>query len=413
MDAGLDPLRAEADLAICGGGPAGTALACMLAGGPFSIAVLEATPREAPARRVARALALSWASRRILEACALWPALEAHATPVREVHVAAPRRFGTLCFQAGDLDVEALGFVVPEDRLLETFWSRLHEAANVAIHRPAEVTQLQADTRLVRLRAHRPGQADHVFNARLIAAADGARSRVRTLAGVSCRRVDYHQAALVMHGRWDRDLEGAACERLTAEGPLAMLPTGGATCKLVYSLTTARAAALQNLPTAARLQHVQECLGRRYGRLLELGEPATWPLVAHTAVGAAPRVVLLGDAASAVHPVAAQGFNRCLRELAALAGLLRELPAHADPGATACLQAFEERVRPDRQRVFGMTHRLARLLAAPSNPGAALLRPLLRSLGMLALDVLPGARRHWLHVASGRYGCQPAWARGA
>lgn len=414
MDAGVSPQRSTAELVICGGGLAGAALACLLANRALRVTLLEATTPEAQARRVPRALALSWASRHILEACALWSQLATYVTPVREVQVAAPRRFGTLCFRAADLDAEALGFVIPEDRLLAAFWSCLNKADNINAYRPAEVKILQTDAHQINIRAQRPDQTELELNAQLLAGTDGAHSHVRELAGIAYRSLDYEQTALAMTARWDRDLAGAACERLTTTGPLAMLPTGGATCKLVYSLASSRAETIRALSADARLQLMQECLGPRYGRLLELGEPAAWPLVAREATGTAPRVALLGDAAFTVHPIAAQGFNRCLREVAAFADLLRAAPPGTDYGARAQLRAFEESARPDRQQVFGLTHCLARFLSVPAQrkvPGTAL-RPLLCGLGMTVLDMLPGVRQRFLHMASGRYGCQPAWTRG-
>ncbi len=397
-------------LAICGGGLAGATLACMLAGQPLRVAVLEASPEPGPRRR-ARALALSWSSRRILEACALWSELQPYVTPVRAVHIAIPGRFGALRCKAADLGAEALGYVVPEDRLLQLLWSRLRPAANITVFRPAELRQLEIGPRYVTLQLRQKQSAEPPLRAQLLAAADGASSRVCTLAKINHHSTDYGQTALVMNGLLDRDLEGMACERLTPVGPLAMLPLGGARCKLVYSVASSCAAELLALPAVARMRRVQTVLGQRFGRLLELEAPDSWPLRARVALGGAPRVVLLGDAACAVHPVAAQGFNRCVQELADLAESLRA--PQQDIGAPAGLQAFEARCQGERQRVLRMTDRLARLLAAPGNPVAAAVLPPLRSLVLTALDVLPGVRQRWLRRASGLHGGLPAWVRGA
>ena len=411
MDGRVDSVQ----LAICGGGLAGATLACMLAGQPLRIAVLEAT---APgARRHTRALALSWSSRRILEASALWPALQPHVTPVRAVHVAIPGRFGALRCTAADLGTEALGYVVPEDRLLQLLWSRLGTATNITVFRPAELCQLEIGPRHITLQMRQKQQAERPLRAQLLAAADGVRSRVCALAQIDHRSTDYGQTALVMNGLLDRDLQGMACERLTPVGPLAMLPLGGARCKLVYSVATACAAELLALSAAVRMRRVQAVLGHRFGRLLELEEPGSWPLRSRVALGGAPRVVLLGDAACAVHPVAAQGFNRCMQELAGLAAGLRAPQQNtgqdADIGAPAGLQDFAARCQGERQRVLRMTDRLARLLAAPGNPVAAAVLPLLQGMVLTALDVLPGMRQQWLRRASGLHGGLPAWVRGA
>ena len=346
------------------------------------------------------------------------------STPVRAVHVAIPGRFGALRCTAADLGTDALGYVVPEDRLLQLLWSRLGTATNITVFRPAELCQLDIGPRHITLQMRQKQQAERPLRAQLLAAADGVRSQVCALAQIDHRSTDYGQTALVMNGLLDRDLQGMACERLTPVGPLAMLPLGGARCKLVYSVASSCAAELLALPAAALQRRVQAVLGHRFGRLLELEEPGSWPLRSRVALGGAPRVVLLGDAACAVHPVAAQGFNHCMQELAGLAAGLRvpqqDIGMQADIGATpadigapAGLQDFAARCQGERQRVLRMTDRLARLLAAPGNPVAAAVLPLLQGMVLTALDVLPGVRQQWLRRASGLHGGLPAWVRGA
>lgn len=354
----------DADILIVGGGPAGLALALSLAGTGHRTVVADARGRDAVAADP-RALALAHGSRLTLERLGVWWDLP--ATAIDTIHVSQRGGFGRTVLRAAELDVPALGHVVPAGALAAAL-RRAVDAAGIPVRDDTPVADLAAESGLVR--ATLGGQP---FTARLVVRAEGGPGE-----GDGVRTRDYGQHALIAEVT-PRDSHGhTAFERFTPEGPLALLPSGtGYAGVLVVSGETAdRLAALDD---AAFLDHLQRTIGHRVA-LAAVGARTRYPLALRYRPSAAgPRTVWLGNAAQTLHPVAGQGFNLALRDVFALATTLRDA---TDPGDAAVLADWARGRRLDRAGTIGFTDALIRIFANDCAPLSAA-----RGLGLAALDL--------------------------
>jgi 2-octaprenyl-6-methoxyphenol hydroxylase len=258
------------------------------------------------------------------------------------------------------------------------------------------------------------------LHARLVVAADGAHSLVRTAAGLGASIEDYEQVAVVAALRTDLPNDGTAYERFTQAGPMALLPlrhgageaggarhTAGAWRTLVWAARPDDAARLMMLPPAAFMTEWQQAFGWRAGRAQEVGTRGRYPLALTRSRGTvASRIVLLGNAAQSLHPVAGQGFNLALRDVAELAEMLAG-EGVADPGAPQLLAGYAARRDRDRDGVIGFTDTLVRTFSSTRPPIANL-----RDAGLLLFDLLPPAKRALARVSLGFGGRIPRLARG-
>ena len=240
--------------------------------------------------------------------------------------------------------------------------------------------------------------------ARLVAAADGAQSSVRTLLGIAADTRDYRQHAIVSAVRLSRPHQGVAYERFTPDGPMALIPKPDDAASLVWTVPSEQVEAMLAWSDDHYRAAAQAVFGGRLGRFTALGARRAWPLarvVSETVV--APRCVLIGNAAQSLHPVAAQGFNLGLRDVALLAD---RIAVAADPGDAALLDAYAADRRTDRDRVTGFTDLLVR---AFSNrlPGLAQAR----NWGLVAAGLAPPVREALLRQHLGHLGL-PASAAG-
>lgn len=376
----------DCDVAIVGGGLVGASLALALAPLGLRITLVEAArPPQSQAAWDERCIALNDASHRIFTQLGVWPALAAEAEPILATHISERSRFGTARFSAQESGLAALGYNVPLRAIGAALWARL-EAAGVQLRCPARVVGLDTAADEVRLQVADSDGAQQVLRARLVAAADGAASPVRELLGIPAETRDYGQHAIVSAVRLSRPHEGVAYERFTATGPLALIPKPGQTASLVWSLPSPEADLRMQHDDTRYLAEAQDLLGGRAGRFVELGRRWTYPLArVLSRETTAPRVVLLGNAAQSLHPVAAQGFNLGLRDAAGLADALR---MSRDPGDPAALATYVARRARDRERAASLTDLMVRTFSNRI-PGLAQLR----HWGLVAVDLMPGLRQ--------------------
>ncbi|KAF1690800.1 2-octaprenyl-6-methoxyphenyl hydroxylase [Pseudoxanthomonas taiwanensis] len=377
------------DVLIVGGGLVGASLAIALDGLPLDVALVEATPPgELPAVFDQRNLSLAAASVNALTALGVMEQLRAPTGPVRRIHVSRAGDFGSVKLEAADYGRECFGRIVVARDFGQALEARLARVGRLTRYRPARFLGLEpgeGGLRRVRLATAEGGELR--LDARLLVAADGTASGVRQALGIGVQRHDYGQTLFVARVRASRAPDGTAWERFTASGPTALLPRGDRAFGIVHGVPTAQAEAVAALDERGWLQRIQDVFGWRAGRFLESGPRSAYPIARVVAAAlAAPRAVLLGNAAQTVHPIGAQGFNLGLRDALPLAGLLR---AHAgDPGDEALLARHVRQRQADRERTLAFSDGLARLTSNPS----PLLRPL-RSLGLLAAD-----RAAWLQA---------------
>ena len=397
------------DVVIVGGGMVGASLACALSNTTLRVAVIESTALlgagHAPSRQPsfdARSTALSLSSARFLDGLGLWQAVRGHAQAIQRIHVSDRGHFGSTRMDAREEGLEALGFVVENQWLGSVLHGALARCPSLRVLAPASVANIRVTPGGARLDVREDGR-ELEFDASLAVIADGARSGLAARLGIAIEQLPYGQHALITNIGHQKDHGGLAFERFSDQGPLAMLPLPpdadrGARSALVWVLPPALATAAAALDESSFLRRLQTRFGYRLGRLSRCGERHIYPLGRSSASEQARAgVVLLGNAAHSLHPVAGQGFNLSLRDVAALAELLREADARGEnPGSLALLQRFVDAQRLDQELTGGFSDVLPRLFGSAFLPLAAA-----RGLGLIGLDLLPGARSLLVRQATG------------
>jgi 2-octaprenyl-6-methoxyphenol hydroxylase len=339
----------------------------------------------------------------------VWDRLEARgATAIRRIHISDRGHFGFARLDASEASVEALGYVVENRVLGQALKPALAATANLTVICPATVENVTFADSTASVVFRRNGKLE-TLSARLVVAADGGFSPVRNKAGIEARRTDYHQTALVTNVTSEQLHHNVAYERFTASGPLAFLPMSENRCAVVWSLSPEKAEALQALDAVQFLAALQEQFGTRLGRLLKVGKRATYPLaLTKVSEHIRPRLVLIGNAAHTVHPVAGQGFNLGLRDVAVLAQILNEAQRDGrDIGELAVLEGYSGWRKRDNLAISAFTDGLVRTFSNDLTPVS-----FLRNLGLVAVDLFPPAKRMLLRLSMGLAGRLPRLARG-
>jgi 2-octaprenyl-6-methoxyphenol hydroxylase len=400
------------DLAIVGGGLVGASLALALAPLGLRIALVEAVPPASDEQQPSfdeRTTALANGTVRAFQTLGVWAGMEREAAPIRRIHVSDRGRFGTARIDAAEQGLEALGYVVPNRVIGAALWEHLAQSGGVDILAPARVSSTtgDADSRRVMFELH--GEAREV-QARLVVAADGARSAVREQAGIAANHIEYEQTAITATLTTQRFHDFVAYERFTDEGPIAVLPLQDGRCGMVWTRLPAEAARLLVLPDAEFLAEFQAAFGFRLGRFLRVGERRSYDLVLSQAEGhTAPRLAIIGNAAQGLHPIAGQGFNLGLRDAMCLAEVIADhrVAGDLDAGDATVLEDYAAWRAADRRRIVAFTDGLVRLFSSP----LGVLRGL-RSVGLLAFDVLPPAKSAMARLSVGAAERVPRLARG-
>jgi 2-octaprenyl-6-methoxyphenol hydroxylase len=399
------------DIAIVGGGLAGASLAAALRELPLSIALIEAHAPDSSAQPSfdERTTALGNASRRVFEALGLWSRLVPEAAPITSIHVSDAGRFGFARLDADAFGQQALGYVVPNRVLGRELWRSLEGLPRLRALMPARLRSLQVGESRAVLDVEQDGRTLQL-SARLVIAADGAQSLVRKVAGLGASVDDYGQVAVVAALRMDQRNDGIAYERFTPAGPMALLPirgAGEAWRTLVWAAAPDDATRLMDLPGDQFMREWQQAFGWRAGRARALGQRGRYPLALTRSSGSvAPRIALLGNASQSLHPVAGQGFNLALRDVATLAEMLANA-GDADIGALDWLSGFEAARGTDRNGVVGFTDTLVRTFGSRHPAVMAT-----RDAGLLLFDLLPPAKRALSRVSLGFGGRTPRLSRG-
>jgi 2-octaprenyl-6-methoxyphenol hydroxylase len=418
------------DIAIIGGGMVGASLGVALAPLGLDVAIIEAVAHDSALQPSfdERTTALSNGSRRILETLGTWPKVAGAASAIRKIHISDQGRFGFARIEAAEQGLEALGYVVPNRVLGAALWSQLQGPAGqggaplgagprstdarVAAPRlycPAQVTRVTPRTEEVELQID-TAQGTSRIAAKLVVAADGINSAVRSALGVAAESRDYHQTAVITTVLPKNFHEHVAFERFTSDGPLALLPLDDGRCTLVLTLRSEAVAAAMAWSDEQFLAELQRRFGFRLGRFLKVGRRFAYPLsLSRADATSAARCAIIGNAAQGLHPVAGMGFNLGLRDVASLAELIAEHCARQpfDAGARPLLDAYDAWRAKDRAGVIAFTDGLIRVFSNPLGSVRAL-----RNMGLLAFDLLPPAKAALSRLSAGAGGRVPKLARG-
>jgi len=400
------------DILIIGGGLNGPALALALAGAGFTVTVVDARPAEAlrADRFDGRAYALALASVRVLAALNVWPQVAAQAQPILRI-VASDGRAGegasplTLEFDHAEIEEGPMGQMI-EDRYLR-------RALLDACTANPRVSLLNGDA-VVAQAVTASGASVTLasgsqLSARLLVGCDGRNSPTATRAGITRTGRDYGQTALVCAVAHERPHGGTAHQLFLPSGPLAILPLPGNRCSIVWSETTERATALAQASDADFLTALRPAFGSFLGEIALAGDRYAWPLrlsLASTFI--APRLALVGDAAHGIHPIAGQGLNLGLRDVAALAEVLTDARRRGEDFASAPVLERYQRWRRFDTTAMALGTDMVNRLFSNDNP---LLRAA-RDLGLGAVSALPDLRRRFIREAAGLTGDLPRLMQG-
>lgn len=398
----------ETDIAIAGGGMVGISLARLLARAlpDCRITLVEAFPlkRNASAAAVddtpsfdARSTALSHSSRRLFEQLGLWSRLSERCTPIHQIHVSDRGHPGSTRLAASEQKLPALGYVVENRWLGRILTERLAATPGIELLAPAQVAGVQATQRGMQLTF---ADGREPLLAGLLVAADGADSAICTQLGIARNSSDYQQLGLIANLGLARSHNNIAYERFTDQGPIALLPLppveGQSRAALVWTLP--QTTSLRDCGKQEFLAQLQQRFGHRAGIFEDVGERHTYPLRLTIAAEQVRRnLVVVGNAAHSLHPVAGQGFNLALRDCAILAGTLAEGVADgAAVGELAVLQRYAERRRSDQQRTILLSDLLPKSFAQ-RNPALVFAR----NLSLLAMEVTPPLRSGFSDLGMG------------
>ena len=374
------------DILIVGGGPVGATLALTLQAHGIAARMLEARPA-GTAYGDQRALALSYGSRRILERLGVWDELDAQATAIETIHISQRGSIGRTRLRAEEHGQQALGYVLAYGALSAALDRALAADSGVQVTYGAEVTQIEPGEAGAMVRYRRSGH-QHEVHCPLAVLADGGRS-LGDVPGLQRKTREYGHDALVSKVACELPHGNVAYERFTPAGPVALLPNGARDFSLVWTGKQAEVQQLLALDDDAFLARLHAHFGDRVGRFLEIGKRLSFPLrLSYLEPVTAPHLVVIGNAAQTMHPVAGQGFNIGLRDAWTLAALVARTPA-TDWGEDAMLQQYRQQRRADTRGGIRFTDFLVNIFSNEL-PGLGLLR----GGGLGLLDLLPPAKSH-------------------
>lgn len=392
---------------IIGGGMAGASLALALANVGIENAVFEAFAPESNAQPGFddRTVALSAASLNILKKLGLEKDLYSVAAPIKTIHVSDQGHCGFARIDADECGVAALGAVIENWQLGQTLNQAISKQALIDYHAPAKVIDIEQAENHATLRIELNDGTQEV-KAGLVVLADGARSPLRQRLYIDAQVNDYQKSAIICNLTTQLPHQNCAYERFTQDGPLALLPLTKNRMALVWSKPSKEAQALVELDEAEFAQQLEEAFGARLGKITKVGTRKSFPLIqlkAETLFRG--RCVLIGNAAQSLHPIAGQGFNLGLRDVAELTEILasvKELVADSGEslaqqlGAYQVLRQYQESRQSDREQTLWVTESLARLFSNPWLPMS-----IARNLLLKAMDVAPMGKGIFANQAMG------------
>ena len=398
-------LRTE--LAIAGGGLSGLSLAIACAGAGIETVVID---RENPAAMMAapydgRTTAIAHGSKQVLSGIGVWGVLAAEAEPIREIRVADGASPLFLHYDHRELGDQPLGYIVENRLLRQALFERASALDALTILAPLGVEARDDEEGGATLRL----SDGRVIHAALVIGADGRNSPLREAAGIKAFRKAYGQTAIVCTVRHEIPHRGVAVEHFRSAGPFAILPMTDNRSSIVWTERSVDAPALLALNEAGFARELARRFGDHLGALEVEGARWSYPLaLLHAERYTAPRLALIGDAAHVIHPIAGQGWNLGVRDIAALAELLVDAARlGVDLGGGALLERYERWRRVDNLTLTAVTDGLNRLFSNTFPPVR-----LIRDLGLAAVDRAPRTKRFFMRHAMGIVGDLPRLVRG-
>ena len=346
------------DVVVIGGGATGGMLALALANQGYRVAMVEQAEGSPAPSNPERVVALSYGSRAYLQSLGVWDALAAHGFgAIRSIEVREPNQHGAMHMAAADQQLDALGYVVELSHLVQVLYQAL--ADKVTVFDGAQVQTWNTNHQAASISIRHDGTQTQLTAALLIAA-DGTHSQMRRMAKIPCQGWEHNRFALVTSVRCERGHADTAYECFRKSGPLAFLPLSDDRFSIVWALAPQEATRMLQMPKRMFLNRLQraadEAVLPRSGRILDCNRRVCFPLGLRVAQSyATERMVLIGNAAHTLHPVAGQGLNLGIRDIEVLTTLCSSEAAKQDVGAPMLLKTYAEQRRLDVLAVAGFT----------------------------------------------------------
>ncbi len=423
-DKALNSSPADYDVLIIGGGLVGGSLACALQDCSLRIAVIEAFPfnSEQQPSFDSRTVALAYGSKQIFESMGLWSDIEqGGVAAINDIQVSDRGHLGATHLSSArylnnSSNIDALGYVVENRVIGDVINQRLMDDSadnNIEYLCPANLTALTISPSLVTAEYQLNG-ATQVITANVVIAADGGNSKVRELTNTPISQRHYEQCAIIANVAMQHEHHNIAFERFTDTGPFAMLPTTADElgrnnrCSMVWTIRAEQQQELSALDDVAFIKRLENRFGSRLGHVEKLGERFIYPLSLMTMRDfVQPRLVFIGNAAHTLHPVAGQGFNLGLRDVAALAEVLIDAKNNADDmGSLSILKRYAQWRKRDHQQAALITDSLVKIFSSNFMPVVVA-----RNLGLMATELCPPIKNLLTRSAIGLSGRLPKLAR--
>jgi 2-octaprenyl-6-methoxyphenol hydroxylase len=371
------------DITIVGGGLIGTTLAIALKNTPFRVALVEAFVPEFHPQAVQdmRSIALSYASKILFKKLDIWSEIEQFSTPIEKIHISEENKFSKATLDSKELNVDIFGHVIPIPLLYQTLQNHLSNIPNLTLIRPAKSTQLNYDENNTSWNLTLENHSSPI-QTKLVIAADGENSFIRQYLNLPVSKIDYQETALVSTAKISEPHYNTAYERFTKKGVLAVMPRENQHAAIIWTTNTANSEQLKN----DFLSKTQLSMGYKCGKFSELSTIQTYPLkFLHAEKQTQPGLILLGNAAHVLHPVAAQGLNLGLRDVSTLLELLSQ---EADVENPMLYRAYEKKRENDQRASENFSRDLIKIFGS-KNPVISALR----SAGLGTFDLIPTAKR--------------------
>ena len=353
------------DIVIAGGGMVGASLAAALSGLPLSIALIEASPAELTQQSGYddRAIALSYGSSQILKGVGVWKDVAEAANPIDSIHVSDRGHFGATRLNAQQQKVPALGYLIQAQTYGQVV-NRYLEGSNVRVIQPAKIDAVETSD-AAQIISVMSESGIETIQTKLLVACDGGNSAIRKMSGISATMHDYEQVAIIANVSTEVPHENRAFERFTEQGPIALLPMSDNRCSLVWTLDRRNYQSVLNLDDDAFLTKLGEAFGYRLGRFIRVGRRSSFPLaLTQSSKLISDRLAIIGNAAHTLHPVAGQGLNLALRDIADLAEQIAHAAKHQeDVGSSELLNTYARVRQKDTARTIQYTDSLVKLFS--------------------------------------------------
>jgi 2-octaprenyl-6-methoxyphenol hydroxylase len=403
-----DSNRLDYDIAIVGGGIIGNTLAVALQNSGLRVVSIESQVESVSISK-GRAYAISILSGQIFAGCGIWEQVLPQVTQFSQIQISDADYAGVVKLYPQDLGTTALGYAASHEVLLTALQAKLHSAANITSLCPAQVIGVDYTDTLAEIAIQTPDEPTPTkIRASLVIGADGAKSKLRTQAGIQTAGWNYWQSCVTATIVPEIPHQNVAYERFWFDGPLGVLPLADGRCQVVWTAPHHQAEALRDLPVAEFLQELEHCTGGILGKLALDSQRWLFPVkLMQSQQYTAQRLALIGDAAHCCHPVAGQGMNLGIRDAAALAEIL--VAAHQageDIGSDAVLNRYTNWRKPENWAILAFTDFLDRTFSTRILPIV-----LVRRLGLILLDRIPLFRHIALRVMTGLAGRIPQSAK--